>query len=220
MGYKKVQSVPSIMIDYQYASLFQCLSKDEKEIVWDAIMNYVDVARQKDATNIEPFLQDGLSKVAYKVFDGMLNSIDTGFTMYWKSCEKNSERAKKRWEKQKEDTTVYHSIPQDAEKKGNDMNRNDMNNNITSYPSYVQQILKSDSKDEFIRIINHLQNAGFSMTDEYINEVARKMKFELLDETTALHCIDVCKRRGNITFGGFMKSFNKIVHEGYDNRVV
>ena len=215
MGYKKMQSVPSIMIDYQSASLFQCLDANEKDIVWNSLMSYVDIARHKDSDNAEPFLPDGLSKIAYKVFDSMLNSVDEGFSKYWEKCEKNTEKIKKRWEKQKLGTTVYQSIPEYT-KISRIENEDKKNLSNISYPSYTEQMLKSEYCEEFKNIVHRLQDENFQPTESQINDVARRMKFDLLDEKITEHCIEVCKKKNMIGMGAFFGVFNKIC-EGWDN---
>ena len=225
MGYKKTESVPSIVIDYQSAGLFQCLDKNEKEAVWDAVMNYVDIARHREPEKIEPRLQEGLSKLAYKTFDGMINSIDYGFATYWKTCEKNSERIKKRWEKMRSDTTVYHGIPQDTNSIPQDTEietETDIEHENISYipyPPYRDQIMNSEKRDVMINIVKMFQEEGFTVSEDDENEIARKIKFDLFDEEYAKYCIAVCKKREKIGVRYALGIFNRL-YDGWDNNVI
>ena len=216
MGYKKAQMVPSIMIDYQSASFFQCLPMEEKETLWNAVMDYFDVARERGVENVEPSLPDGLSKIAYKTFDGMINSIDSGIDAYWKICDKNSERIKQRWAKQQEtkrDTTVYHGNT--TEDHGNTaVYRNDTSgedtekNSVNSISEAVERILASDRRQEYLVIINIFIKYQFKMTETLYDGIARKMLYEDFDEETARICMEVCKQHGIYTEDYFFKVYN------------
>ena len=210
MAYKKVQTVPSLMIDYQSASFFQCLPPEEKEILWNSIMDYVDIARERNAENVQPSLPEGLSKIAYKTFDGMINSIDNGFEAYWKICDKNAERIRKRWAKQQEekqkDTTVYHG---NTEEYRNDTSRLDTDtNSVNSISPAMQKIIDSDRQQEYLSIINIFMRYKFNMTYTLYDGIARKMLYEDLDEESVRVCMEVCKQKGIYTEDYFFRVYN------------
>lgn len=226
MGYKKVQTVPSLMISFQSATLFQCLCAEEKEIVWNALIDYAESARNREAEEVEPTLCDGLSKLAYKVFEEMVNSITEGFEMYWKTCEKNSERIKRRWERQrnkadnctKEDTTVYHGIPQYTETEYETESENKNITYIMSKP-YKEQVMESDKRDRFLRILKLIKAYGIELDDDGVERIARRVKFDDVDEVEVEFCLNVCKKK-NILTGKYLAGTIRQVVDGWDSGVI
>lgn len=204
MAYKRVQSVPNLMIDYQTFVLLSYLPPEEKDIVIKALLAYANVARKKDAQRIEPSLPSNVSELAREVLDGMIESIEIGFDGYWKMCDR---LAKNR-------------------NKAEQQNTNDQNgtatNNITNMPHlpYSEQVARSGRGEELKEIIKMLQDGRFAMTKEQCEDIARKMLFENLNMLIAKRCVEVCIRRGIITMGEFFSAFNKIVHEGWDSYAI
>lgn len=230
MAYKRVQAVPNLMIDYQAFVLFNHLSPEEKDIVSNAIMDYVIVARKRDSAYIIPFLKDGVSSMAREAFDGMIESIDEGIEGYWQMCDKLARNRSKG----ATDNSTTTSRPQvdnstTTSRQEDDINKyvskdvsmevgKDVGNNL-QYPSYFQQVMKSDKANEFLIIVKQLNNNGFNLSDEQIEDIARRMKFDELDGESAKNAIDICKKNNKIDLGYFINCAKNECVNGWNNRV-
>lgn len=225
MAYKRMQTVPNMMISYQAMRLLKYVKDPtERLIVWDTVVNYFEYAREKDSI-MDGFQIPNVSEPAYDAIQEMINSIDEGIGKFWVIVDRNKRIRNGDSEPppQEETTsgrpvvTIGHQSSPVVTNKGNtsEINGIIVNSSINSIRSpYVKKIMESSDKDTYIAVCKILNSYGFKMTEDDYSGVARKIMYECMDEEVALSCIDVCKKDNVFEMKYFFKVYNNKISWG------
>lgn len=205
MGRQRVQAVPNMMIGYDSLKLLKYLDDSTRLLVFDSVVNYFSKARCKGASDVSPTKIEN-NAMANEIMSDMISDIDSGIESYWRIAERNSNVRKS--------APVVTSGDQSSPVVTNIEYSNKENIEIKdSYINYIhspiiEQIMQSENKGVFIKIINEVKDAGFSLSDSFYEGIARKIKFDLMDEASVKSVIEVCKRDGILDEDYFFKIFN------------
>lgn len=221
MAYKRMQTVPNMMISYQAMKLLKYVKDPtERLIVWDTVANYFEYAREKGSI-MDGFQVPNVSEMAQDAIYEMIDSINEGIAKFWTIVDRNKKirNASSTNDNDIEEeeltsgrpvvTIGDHSSPQ-VTNKSNTSKTNEIQAN-TSIPSihssYVKTVMESEYKDTFKDVVCLLRQNGFSLRESDYDGLARFVMFEFLDVEATEICLEVCNKNNIYDMEYFFKVY-------------
>lgn len=226
MAYKRAETVPNIMMSYSALNSLAMLSNKEGMTVIRHLLNYVEVAHQKE-TNQKPELETtGLSDCGRRILESLRDSADNGIAGYWEMCEKMAAiRNKHKGSEDSEETTNSRRIvdvrneirKEQNERNGMEGTEGNERKIIHIIPpenfqdqrgqKYYEMLRGSAKENVLTSIINELAMNDFPVEIGDRENISAKIFLDGLDLAKAKECIGQCTLEGEKTVNNFLYRF-------------
>ena len=237
MAYQKVQAVPNVLFSYQALNSLLMLPEHEMCLVLNAVMEYVDVARQRDTQKRPKIKTKGLTSAGKRICQSMVESVDSGIAGYWKMCEKLAKvRNSNASDDSDESTSSQHvvdinnEVPNDISNElSNEINNelfnenneknesNEKNNTPIPLPSamiYFNLIKGSSKQEEYDAICDVLLSNGINITNFDTEEISKAIITKGLNMQITKECIATCTLDGVSTVKAVLDAFYSLKSKG------
>lgn len=214
MGYKRIQKVTSMMIDYKSAKLLDYVQTDEEKVkAWNCVLGYFEKAREKGA-EIHFQIPEELSKPAQDAVSGMIESIDDGIDKFWKMVDKNTKARNQALSNENELTTgrpvvttgqpvvtigdQWSTNISKLKEKGSKIKENYQYSTGSSEKGFNKHaLLMSDRAEEYKRVLSAMKDYGYSINESHEESIAQKMNECYIDEDDVYDALRICQNKNN-----------------------